>query len=69
MKKKKSNFTKEYQRPYQRKYNNRKPKIRVSAGFFTYEDLKKCSLIDSKTFREYLRRKIDSDFNGGDVNE
>lgn len=35
----------------------------------TYEDLKKWNLIDSKTLRKYRKKKINSDYEGGDVNE
>ena len=46
-----------------------KPEFIVSVSIITYEDLKKWNLIDSKTLRKYRKKKNNSDYEGGDVNE
>ena len=65
-KKKKPKFTKAEIREIQ-KFEN--PEFIVSVSIITYEDLKKWNLIDSKTLRKYRKKKINSDYEGGDVNE
>ena len=50
-----------------RKFEN--PDFIVSVSIITYEDLKKWNLIDSKTLRKHRKKKINSDYEGGDVNE
>ena len=65
-KKKKPKFTKAEIKEIQ-KFEN--PDFIVSVSIITYEDLKKWNLIDSKTLRKHLKKKINSDYEGGDVNE
>ena len=65
-KKKKPKFTKAEIKEV-RKLEN--PEFIVSVSIITYEDLKKWNLIDSKTLRKYRKKKINSDYEGGDVNE
>ncbi len=45
------------------------PEYIVSVSIITYEELKKWNLIDSKTLRKRRKKKINSDYEGGDVNE
>lgn len=45
------------------------PEFIVSVSIITYEELKKWNLIDSKTLRKRRKKKINSDYEGGDVNE
>ena len=35
----------------------------------TFEDLKEMNLIDSRTYREYIKKQIKFDYQGGDVDE
>ena len=65
-KKKKPKFTKAEIKEV-RKLEN--PEFIVSVSIITYKDLKKWNLIDSKTLRKYRKKKINSDYEGGDVNE
>ena len=65
-KKKKPKFTKAEIKEIQK---FEKPEFIVSVSIITYEDLKKWNLIDSKTLRKYRKKKINSDYEGGDVNE
>ncbi len=65
-KKKKPKFTKAEIKEV-RKLEN--PEFIVSVSIITYEDLKKWNLIDSKTLRKYRKKKNNSDYEGGDVNE
>lgn len=65
-KKKKPKFTKAEIKEI-RKLEN--PEFIVSVSIITYKDLKKWNLIDSKTLRKYRKKKINSDYEGGDVNE
>ena len=63
---KKPKFTKAEIREV-RKLEN--PEFIVSVSIITYEDLKKWNLIDSKTLRKHRKKNINSDYEGGDVNE
>lgn len=65
-KKKKPKFTKAEIKEI-RKFEN--PEFIVSVSIITYEDLKKWNLIDYKTLRKHRKKKINSDYEGGDVNE
>ena len=65
-KKKKPKFTKAEIKEI-RKFEN--PEFIVSVSIITYEDLKKWNLIDSKTLRKHRKKNINSDYEGGDVNE
>ena len=65
-KKKKPKFTKAEIKEIQ-KFEN--PEFIVSVSIITYEDLKKWNLIDSKTLRKYRKKKNNSDYEGGDLNE
>ena len=41
----------------------------LKVAIVSYADLKKWKLIDSKTFRKYLKKQIESDYEGGDLDE
>lgn len=45
------------------------PEFIVAVSIVTYENLKRWNLIDSKILKKYLKKKIETDYNGGDVNE
>lgn len=65
-KKQKTNYTKAEIKEVKKLEN---PDFIISVSVITYSDLKKWNLIDSRTFREHLKKQIESDFEGGDVNE
>lgn len=65
-KKKKLNFTKAEIKKVEEIEN---PDFLVSISIITIKNLKDWNLIDSKKFREYLKKQIISDFEGGDVDE
>ncbi len=65
-KKKKLNFTKTEIKKVEEIEN---PDFLVSISLITIKNLKDWNLIDSKKFRECLKKQIISDFEGGDVNE
>lgn len=46
-----------------------KPEFIMSVNILTYSDLKKWHIIDSKTFKRYIKKKIKSDYEGGDAND
>ncbi len=65
-KKKKPKFTKA---EIKEVHDLENPEFIVTVSIITYEDLKKWNLIDSKTLRKYRKKKNNSDYEGGDVNE
>lgn len=65
-KKKKPNFTKAEIKEV-KEFEN--PEFILRIAIVNYDDLKKWNLIDSKAFKRYLKKKINSDYEGGDVNE
>lgn len=46
-----------------------KPEFLVNVSILTYSDLKKWHIIDSKTFRRYIKKKIKKDYEGGDLDD
>lgn len=65
-KKKKPKFTKA---EIKEVHDLENPEFIVTVSIITFEDLKKLNLIDSKVLKKYLKKKIETDYNGGDVNE
>ena len=65
-KKKKPKFTKA---EIKEVYELENPEFIVTVSIITFEDLKKWNLIDSKLLKKYLKKKIETDYDGGDVNE
>ena len=46
-----------------------KPDFIVSVNILTYSDLKKWHIIDSKTFKRHIKKKIKRDYEGGDTDD
>ena len=46
-----------------------KPEFLIEVRMLTFKDLKKMDLIDSRTYRESIKKKINSDYQGGNTNE
>ena len=63
-------FAKNYKRKKSRRYlNQRRPEILIELNMLTFKDLKEMELIDSRTYRESIKKKINSDYQGGNENE
>lgn len=65
-KKKKKNLTKEELNDV---HELEKPEFIISTNILTYSDLKKWHIIDSKTFKRYIKKKIKRDYEGGDTDD
>ena len=65
-KKRKKNFTKA---EIQKVRDLEKPDFILKISVVTYDDLKNWNLIDHKTLKEKQKKKINKDFEGGDVDE
>ena len=67
---KKRNSKKSYKRSKKQKYQSEyQPEFLIKVKMLNYKDLKDLNLIDSRTYRESIRKQINSDYQGGDVNE
>ncbi len=67
---KKRNCKKSNKRTKRQKYKRENtPEFLIKVKMLTYKDLKEMNLIDSRTYRESIRKQINSDYQGGDVNE
>ena len=67
---KKRNFKKSYKRSKKQKYKREnKPEFLIKVKMLSFKDLKDMNLIDSKTYKEFIRKQINSDYQGGDVDE
>lgn len=67
---KKRNFKKSYKRTKRQKYKREdKPEFLIKVKMLTFEDLKGMNLIDSRTYREYIKKQMNFDYQGGDTNE
>ena len=56
------NYKREKVKTYQRK---NKPEFLIEVKMLTFKELQKMDLIDSRTYRESVKKKIDSDYQGG----
>ena len=66
----KKNYKKNYKRKnFKRHLNKRRPEILIELNMLTFKDLKEMELIDSRTYRESIKKKINSDYQGGNENE
>ena len=67
---KKRNSKKSYKRGKKQKCQSEyQPEFLIKVKLLNYKDLKDLNLIDSRTYRENIRKQINSDYQGGDVNE
>ena len=67
---KKKHYKKNHKRAkYQKCTKDNKPDFLIEVRMLTLKDLKKMDLIDSRTYRESIKKKINSDYQGGDSNE
>lgn len=66
----KKNYRKNYTKAkVKRVHKDMKPDFLVEVKVITPRDLKKLNLIDSRTYREYVKNKIKKDYDGGNVDE
>lgn len=62
----KNNYRKNYKRAKVKRYQRKnKPEFLIEVKMLTFKDLQKMDLIDSRTYRECVKRKIKSDYQGG----
>ena len=62
----KNNYRKNYKRAKIKRYQREnKPEFLIEVKMLTFKDLQKMDLIDSRTYRESVKRKISSDYQGG----
>lgn len=67
---KKRNCKKSYKRTKKKKYKREyQPEFIIKVKLLNYKDLKDMNLIDSKTYSKCIRKQINYDYHGGDVNE
>ena len=67
---KKKYYKKNYKRANIQRYSKEnKPEFLIEVRMLTFKDLKKMDLIDSRTYRESIKKKINSDYQGGNTNE
>ena len=67
---KKNHYKKNHKREKMQRYSKEnKPRFLIEVRMLTYKDLKKMDLIDSRTYRESIRKQINSDYQGGDIDE
>ena len=67
---KKRNSKKSHKRSKKQKYQSEyQPEFLIKVKLLNYKDLKDMNLIDSRTYRESIRKQINSDYQGGDVDE
>ena len=67
---KKRNSKKSYKRTKRQKYKRKnQPEFLIKVKLLNYKDLKDLNLIDSRTYRESIRKQINSDYQGGDTDE
>ena len=62
----KKSYKKSKKQKYQREYQ---PEFLIKVKMLNYKDLKDMNLIDSRTYRESIRKQINSDYQGGDIDE
>lgn len=67
---KKKNYKKNHKRTKLQKYSKEtKPEFLIEIKMLTFRDLQKMNLIDSRTYRESIKKQINSDYQGGNANE
>ena len=67
---KKRNFKKSYKRSKKEKYQREnQPEFLIKVKLLNYKDLKDMNLIDSRTYRECMKKQINFDYQGGDIDE
>ena len=67
---KKNHYKKNYKREKVQRYSKEnKPRFLIEVRMLTYKDLKKMDFIDSRTYRESIKKQINSDYQGGATNE
>ena len=67
---KKRNSKKSYKRSKKQKYQSEyQPEFLIKVKLLNYKDLKDMNLIDLRTYRESIRKQINFDYQGGDIDE
>lgn len=67
---KKKHYKKNYKRTKVQRYSKEtKPEFLIEVKMLTLKDLHKMNLIDSRAYRESVKKQINSDYQGGNANE
>lgn len=67
---KKKHYKKNYKRAKMQKYSKEnRPEFLIEVRMLTFKDLHKMDLIDSRTYRESVKKQINSDYQGGNADE
>lgn len=66
---KKKHYKKNYKKAKIQRYSKEnQPEFIIEVRMLTFKDLHKMNLIDSRTYRECVKKKIDYDYQGGGSN-
>lgn len=67
---KKKHYKKNYKRAKVQRYSKEnRPEFLIEVRMLTFKDLHKMELIDSRTYRESVKKQINSDYQGGNADE
>ena len=67
---KKKHYKKNYKRAKVQRYSKEnRPEFLIEVRMLTFKDLHKMDLIDSRAYRESVKKQINSDYQGGNTNE
>lgn len=67
---KKKHYKKNYKRVNVQRYSKEnKPEFLIEVRMLTFKDLHKMDLIDSRAYRESIKKQINSDYQGGNADE
>lgn len=67
---KRKNHRKNYKRTRVQRYSKEtKPEFLIEVRMLTFKDLHKMDLIDSRAYRECVKKQINSDYQGGNADE
>ena len=67
---KKKHYKKNYKRAKVQRYSKEnRPEFLIEVRMLTFKDLHKMDLIDSRAYRESVKKQINSDYQGGNADE
>ena len=67
---KKKHYKKNYKRAKVQRYSKENiPEFLIEVRMLTFKDLHKMDLIDSRVYRESIKKQINSDYQGGNADE
>lgn len=67
---KKKHYKKNYKRAKVQRYSKEnRPEFLIEVRILTFKDLHKMDLIDSRIYRESVKKQINTDYQGGNADE